>query len=357
MKKMATRTKWLALALAGVLALAAGCGNSAAPAGEESKSKELNVFNWSNYLPESVIKQFEKESGIKVNYSTYSSNEEMLAKLTASNGVYDVAVATSYMVDIMSKQQLLDPIDLNKVPNFSNIGPDYVKKAFDPKNEFSIPYLAGNIVLAVNTDKVKTPVTSYADLWKPEFKNSVVVVDDMRGLIGMTNQMQGKSMNETDDAVLQKSKSMLVDLLPNIKAFDSDSPKTLLINGEATVGLVYGAEAALAQKEVPAIKAVYPKEGVILWMDNFVIPKGAKNKENAEAFMNFLLRPEISAEISKEIPYTNPNIKAQELLDDSIKKDPIIYPTKEDLQRGEYAGDVGDKISQLDRIWNELKSH
>lgn len=338
--------------------MTAGCGSNGGgsenAAGE--KATELNVFNWSNYLPESVIQQFEKESGIKVNYATYSSNEEMLAKLTASNGLYDVAVATSYMVDIMRKQDMLEKLDLQKVPNFSNLGQDYLKKEFDPNNEFSVPYLAGNIVLTYNADKVKEPITSYQDLWKPEFKNSIVVVDDMRGLIGMANQMQGKSMNETDPAVLEKSKQMLKELLPNIKAFDSDSPKTLLISGEATVGFVYGAEAALAQSEVPAIKSVYPKEGVILWMDNFVIPKNAKHKEAAEEFINFLLKPEISAAISKEIPYTNPNEKAKALLDESIKKDPIIYPTEADLKRGEYAGDIGENMTTFDTIWNELKS-
>ncbi len=350
--------KWktcLSLLTTGALLLMAGCGSDSA-ANSDSKPKVVNVFNWSNYLPEEVIKQFEQESGIKVNYSTYSSNEEMLAKLTASSGVYDLAVATSYMVDIMRKQQLLEPIDLTKIPNFQNIGEDYVNQAFDPNNENSVPYLAGNVVIAVNTDKVKTPIDSYADLWKPEFKNSLVVVDDMRALIGMTNQMQGKSMNETDPAVLAKSKQMLKELLPNIKAFDSDNPKSLLINGEASVGFVYGAEAALAQKEVPAIKAFYPKEGVILWMDNFVIPKDAKNKEAAEAFINFLLKPEVSAAISKEIPYTNPNKKAKELLDKAITDDPIVYPTEADLKRGEYAGDLGDKVTEYDRLWNELKS-
>ncbi|MGE5702854.1 MAG: ABC transporter substrate-binding protein, partial [Clostridia bacterium] len=129
-----------------------------------------------------------------------------------------------------------------------------------------------------------------------------------------------------------------------------------LISGEATVGFVYGAEAALAQSEVPAIKSVYPKEGVILWMDNFVIPKNAKHKEAAEEFINFLLKPEISAAISKEIPYTNPNEKAKALLDESIKKDPIIYPTEADLKRGEYAGDIGENMTTFDTIWNELKS-
>ena len=323
------------LLLGSILTACGGSGTpSSTPAGSQQAnsgenkntggelSEELNVFNWSEYLPASVIDKFEQEFNVKVNYSTYSSNEEMLAKLSVSSGSYDITVASDYMVDLMRKQGLLEPIDYSNIPNMKNIGPEFLNKPFDPEGKFSVPYMWGNVVIAVNTDKVKFPVEGYKDLWKPELKNSLVVLDDSRTLIGIANKLQGKSMNETDPQVLEKTKQMLIELKPNIKAFDSDSPKTLLITGEVAAGVVWGAEASLARRENPAVKTVLPKEGMQLWQDNFVIPKGAMHKKTAEVFMNFILRPEISAEISKEFPYANPNLAAHEFIEKAILEDP-----------------------------------
>ncbi len=353
----------LVLALGAVLSACGGSGaadetNAGGPGGgtqEETLSKQLNVYNWSEYLPQSVLDQFEQEYGVKVNYTTFSSNEEMLAKITAGASGYDVTIASDYMVDIMRKQGLIEPIDMNHIPNLKNIGESFLSKPFDPENRYSVPYMWGNVVIAVNTDKVKTPVKSYEDLWKPEFQNSLVVVDDMRTLIGIANKMQGKSMNETDAAVLEKSKKMLMELTPNIKAYDSDSPKTMLINGEASAGIVWGAEASLAHKENPAVKTVLPEEGMQLWQDNFVIPKGAPHKKTAEVFIDFILRPEISAEISKQFPYANPNTAAHKLIDQAILDDPAVYPPEEEVAKGENLIDLGEATRDYDRIWSEIK--
>lgn len=324
---------------------------------ESGLSKELNVFNWSEYLPKSVIEKFEQEYGVKVNYSTYSSNEEMLAKLSVNSSSYDISVSSDYMADLMRKQGLIEEIDFNNVPNIKNIGAEYLHKSFDPEAKYTVPYMWGNVVIAVNTEKVKFPIESYQDLWRPELKGSLVVLDDSRTLIGIANKLQGKSMNETDPAVLEKTKQMLIDLIPNIKAFDSDSPKTLLASGEVSAGVVWGAEASLARKENPAIKTVLPKEGMQLWQDNFVIPKGSPHKKTAEAFINFILRPEISAEISKEFPYANPNKAALPLIDPAILNDPAVYPPKEELAKGENLTDLGDAAKDFDRIWSEIKLH
>jgi len=355
------------LLAAGILAACSGDGTSPATStsspgqAEESQSAggelsgELNVFNWSEYLPASVIQKFEEEYKVKLNYSTYSSNEEMLAKLSVSSGNYDIAVASDYMVDLMRKQGLLEEIDFSHIPNIKNIGAEFLNKPFDPEGKLSVPYMWGNVVIAVNTDKVKVPIESYRDLWRPELRNSLVVLDDSRTLIGIANKLQGKSMSETDPQVLEKTRQMLIELKPNIKAFDSDSPKTMLATGEATVGVVWGAEASLARRENPAVKTVLPKEGMQLWQDNFVIPKGAKNKRLAEEFINFILRPEISAEISKDFPYANPNIAAHELIDKEILEDPAVYPPSEELAKGEYLIDLGQAAVEFDRIWSEIK--
>ncbi len=349
---------WLLSVILVLSSLAVACGQTkteeAASSGNQLE-KELNLFVWSEYFPEETLRQFENEFHVKVNYSTYSSNEEMMAKLSVDSSMYDISVASDYMADAMRKKEILEPIDFNNVPNSKNIGKEYLNLSFDPEGKYTVPYAWGTVVIAVNTDKVKFPVESYKDLWRPEFKNALVVLDDPRTLIGVANKLQGKSMNETDPAVLEKTKQMLVELKPNIKAFDSDSPKTLLVSGEVSAGLVWGAEASLARQSNPAIKTVLPKEGMQLWQDNFVIPKGAKHKKAAEAFINFILRPDVDAAIAKVYPYATPNIEARKLLDPAILEDPANYPPKEEIEKGEYLADLGEATTLFDRIWSEIK--
>ncbi len=317
--------------------------------------KALNVFNWSEYLPQSVIDKFEDRYNIKINYNTFSSNEEMLAKIIAGGSNYDIAVASDFMVEIMIKQGLLDEINKDKLSNLQNIGKDFMNLPFDPENKYSIPYMWLAGIIAYDASKVSEPVTGYSDLWRSEFKESLAVLDDPRVIIGMIMKKNGYLLNETSDEALKKAKEDFVLLQKNIKAYDSDSPKTLLINGEAKAIFAWGAEGSLAKRNNENVKLVIPKEGLFLQQDNFVIPKGAKNIEEAELFMNFIMEPEISAEISYSFPYGNPNIEAYNLIDPSIMNDPAIYPPTEDLKKGEYLRDIGDKVKLIDEIWNEVK--
>lgn len=329
-----------------------GCSDK--EAGGKSNEKVLNVFNWSEYLPDSVIKKFEEETGIKVNYDTYSSNEEMLAKLSAGNAGYDISVASTYFIEIMIKQGMLAKINKENIPNIKNIGADFLSTSADPDDEFSVPYMWGKAVIVVNEDLVEKEVTSYADLFDPEFKNNLVVLDDVRSIVGTMLAMLGYSQNSTDEKELEEAKQKLLELKPNIKAFDSDSPKTLLVSGEVKGGIVWGAEATLAAQENPAIKTIFPSEGLNLWQDNFVIPKDAPHKENAEKFIDFILRPEISKEISMDYPYGNPNVEAVKLLPEDIRKS--LEVPSEILEKGEYNIDVGEATKIYDRIWSEIKN-
>jgi spermidine/putrescine transport system permease protein len=316
---------------------------------------QLNIFNWSEYLPESVIHKFEQAYNIKVNYSTFSSNEEMLAKLMAGGSQYDLVVASDYMVEILTKQNLIQEIDIDNIPNFKNLTSESLNKPFDPGNKFSVPYMWGDACIAVDTSKVKTEIRSLADLWKPELRNSIVVLDDQRAIIGMALKKLGYSINETSEKALAEAKKALQELQPNIKAYDSDSPKTLLINGEAKVGFVWGAEVSLARRENPNIIPVLPLEGLFLQQDNFVIPAKARQKRAAEQFINFILEPEISVEISDEFPYANPNKEAHKLMDPELLADIAVYPPEEEVKRGEYLKDIGQAIQLFDRIWSEIK--
>ncbi|MCB2361199.1 extracellular solute-binding protein [Clostridium estertheticum] len=316
----------------------------------------LNVFNWSEYLPQSVIDKFEQTYNIKVNYSTFSSNEEMLAKLMAGGGNYDLTVASDFMVEILSKQELITPINKSSLTNLNNIGPQYLNLPFDRGNKYSVPYMWLAGVISYDSSKIpEGTIKGYKDLWKPEFKNSLTVLDDERVIIGMTLKMLGYPLNETSPAALQKAKEALIKLQPNIKSYDSDSPKTSLINGESKAMFAWGAEGNLARLENPNIKYVIPREGLFLQQDNFVIPKAAKNVKAAELFINFIMQPEISAEISHKFPYGNPNTAAYKYIDKKILDDKAVYPPKEVVKKGEYLKDIGKSVTDLDKIWTEVK--
>lgn len=350
-------TKKISIILASLFLIVSTMGYGFWSAGKKIAPKEvLNVFNWSEYLPQSVIDKFEETYNIKVNYSTFSSNEEMLAKLMAGGAQYDIAVASDFMVEILIKQCIIQEVNKDNLPNLKNIGSQFLNLPFDKGNKYSVPYMWLAGIIAVDTSKVpEGAVTSYADLWKSDFKNSITLLDDERVIIGMTLKKLGYSLNETSPEALAKAKEELKKLQANVKAYDSDSPKTSLINGESKMIFAWGAEGSLAKRENPNIKMVIPKEGLFLQQDNFVIPKNAPNVKAAELFMNFLMEPEISAEISQAFPYGNTNAAAYPLIDKSIMEDEGIYPPEEELKRGEYLKDIGDSIKLYDEIWSAVK--
>lgn len=328
-----------------------GCGGK--QTGKSSNDKVLNVFNWSEYLPSQVIKDFEKETGIKVNYGTYSSNEEMFAKLSTGKGQYDLAVASLYYVDVLIKEGLLEEIGTENIPNIKNIGKEFLGTYADPNDQYSIPYLWGEELIVINTDLVDKEVTSYKDLLDPIFKNSLVVLDDPRSMMGAALAVLGYSPNSTNEKEIEEAGEWLKKLKPNIKVFDGDNPKSLLVSGEVKGGVVYGAEASLAIRENKALKKVYPEEYLSLWQDNFVIPKGAANKENALKFIDYILRPEVSKEIVMDYPYANPNVEALKLLPEDVLKE-VEIPAEE-VKRGSHAFDVGEATVIYDRVWSEVK--
>ncbi len=333
-----------------------------APAVPKVTSKELNLYGWSEYIPQDLLDAFSQEYGVKVNYDTYASNEELLAKLQAGATGYDVIIPSDYMVTVMSKLGLLEPIDLNHIPNFANIDDQFKSPPFDPGNKYTVPYQWGTVGIAVNTDKVKKPITKFADLWDPMFKNKLVVLDDEREIIGMALVMLGYDKNSTDPAQLEAAKNKLLELKPNIKLYDSDSPKTALLSGEAIAGVIWNGEASLAYHENPAINYVLPEEGCGVWYDNLAIPKGAPHKDAAEAFLNWVLRPEMSILITRDFPYSNPNKAALELLAKTKPDDykaymdfPATNPPADALKKCHRITDVGDATTLWDKTWTEIK--
>lgn len=325
--------------------------------GNTTAQKEtLNIFTWSEFLPESVVEEFEREYNVNVNYMTFSSNEEMLAKLMGGNVPYDLIITSDYAIEIMIKQNLVQQLDRSNIPNIENIDEKVTNLDFDPENKYSFPYMWGGNYIVVDRSKIDKEITSFEDLWDPQFKNSMVVLDDPRVMIGVALQKNGYSINTKNPEELEKAKEDLIALMPNIKAFDSESPKTLLINGEASIGYVWGTEAYLAKLENPNLETVLTKEGVVPQYDNFVVPKTAKNKALAEKFINYIYDPHVSLQVSEEFPYANPNKEAQKLMAKEKLEDIAIYPPREAVEKNELIKDVGDATKLYDDIWTQVKN-
>jgi spermidine/putrescine transport system substrate-binding protein len=350
-------------------AVEAATATPAAPAATATlikpTSTEMNLYGWSDYVPQQLLDDFTAQYGIKVNYDTYSSNEEMLAKLQAGASGYDLVIPSDYTVTIMRKQDMLEPIDLTQIPNFANLDPRFTNKEYDPGNKYTIPYQWGTTAMVYDKSKVPFEPKSWADLWDPKFKGKLVVLDDEREVPGMALQVLGFDKNSTDPAQLEQAKQKLIALKPNILLFNSDDPETSILTGETWAGLVYNGNAALAKQQATNpddIQYICPTEGCGLWFDNLAIPKGAPHPDAAMAFLNFMLEPKESILITKEFPYSNPNAAALEYLKTS---DPTTYdaymnfsatnPSPEFLAHAVEVQDVGDATTLYSKLWTDFK--
>lgn len=343
----------LLVSVALLSALLTGCGKEA---GEESKG-ELNVFIWTEYVSESAIQAFEQETGIKVNVSTFSSNEDMLAKFKSeAEGTYDVLLPSDYAVEYLIAQDKLMGLDKTKLPNIENINSAFLNPSYDEGNKYSMPYEGGVACIAVNKAKVDKEITSYDDLFDPSLKGQLVVLDDYRAVIGMTARSMGYSMNETDDAKLSEIQDKLLTLKDNIKLYDSDSPKSALISGDCTVGMIWSAEIALSMDENPDIDIVYPEEGAYVFLDNWVIPKGAKNADNAHAFINYMMSAEAAKMNIEDFPYLCPNDAALALMGEEYTDNISKNVPSEVVASGEYIKSLdSDTLAKYDEMWTKLK--
>lgn len=322
----------------------------------DKDSREVNILNWSSYIPGNVILEFERETGINVNYGTYSSNEELLAKVSvAKEGTYDLVFPSDYMVEVMIERGLIEKIDKNKLSNLKNINENFMGLEYDVNNSYSIPFLAASTVIAVNREVVKDEIKSYNDLLKLEYKNEIVLIDDQRIIIGMALLANGFEMNSVNERELKIAKNWLLKLKKNLKAYDSDSPKNFLISKEASIAVLWNAEGALARNNNSNIEIIFPNEGVALSIDNFVIPKGAKNEDELYEFINYILRADVMKKIIESYPYKNVNRETDNLLGWEYISNPAANISDEIIDKGLFVENIGDKIMLYDRIWAEIK--
>lgn len=343
------KLSWIsALALCGFVFSFSGC--------EKASEKRLNLYAWSEYVPQGVIDAFESETGIKVSMQTFSSNEEMLAKMLTGGGSYDLIQPSEYMAEALIAEGLLEPLDHAEIPNLKNLAPEFRALPFDPGNKFTVPWMAGTVGIVVNTELIAEPVQTYADVFQEKHRGKIVVLDDAREVATWALATLGHDINDITDETLAKAKELMATWLPLVKVYDSDSPKTALLNGDVALGIVWNGEGALLLGESDKFEWVLPKEGAHMFVDSLAIPKGAKNPEAANAFMNFILRPEISAMISEEFPYLNPNQAARQILSAEQLSNHASFPTAEEMETLGTFRDIGEKGAVIDEIFTSLKA-
>jgi len=339
-------------------------------------SKTLNLFVWAEYVPQDMLDCFQEVYGIKINRSEFSSNEEMYAKLAQGSSQFDLTQPSDYIIEVMIRTGILDKFDKNQLPNLKNIVPELAHVPGDPNGDYIVPYEAGTESIVYNADTVKDPPLSWKDLWKPEFTDRMVFVDDPRYVIGAALLAEGKDPNTTNPDDLKAIKPKLAELLKGVKLFDSDSPKSALIAGDVDLGYVFNGEAFLAAKENPAFKYVYPKEGTFLWQDGFGLVKEAPHPDAAYAWLNYMLQPDVFWLMLRDFPYTNPNQAALDYaknatfkvkdadgndvspaeLYEAYMQSNITNPPADVWKNGINIKDVGDVLPEYDNLWTEVKS-
>jgi len=319
--------------------------------------KILNVYSWASYIPESVIREFEAETGIRVNHSTYPSNEVLYAKLKANpTAGYDVIVPSTYFINRMVKQDLLQKIDHKKIPNIRYIDPGFLQKNYDPKNDYSIPFLWNVTGIVVNKKfHQHDRIESWQDLWNAKYQDQLLILDDTREAFSAALLSLGASVNEKRPEIIQKAYQKLKALKKNIKLFNLDTQRSIYLDEDITLGMAWNGDIFLAGLENTNLKFVFPKEGFIIALDNLAIPKNAKHVEYAHQFINFLLRPAVAQKVSLETGFSTANLGAIKLLPLNVRQSPVLYPDAATLEKGYILEDVGEAAKLYEQYFELLK--
>lgn len=312
----------LVLALVMVMSLTlglTGCGSS-------GTNGVVNVYNWGEYIDEDLLTKFTEETGIKVNYETYADNESLYSKLSSGSADYDVIIPSDYMISRMISEDMLEPLDFDNIPNFQYIDDAYKGLEYDPDNQYSVAYTWGTVGIIYNTTMVDYVPDSWSVLWDEDLSGQILMFSNSRDALGIALKYLGYSQNTTDPAQITEATDLLIQQKPLVQAYVMDQIFDKLEGGEAAVGPYYAGDAITMIEENPDLAFVVPKEGTNLFVDAMCIPKGAQNKENAEAFINFLCDPENMAQNIEYIAYSSPSSAARELLSDDLKNSDICYP-------------------------------
>lgn len=338
-------------------AVLTGCGSSS-----DGENGQVIVYNWGEYIDSETIEMFEAETGIKVVYDEYETNEIMYPKVESGAASYDVVCPSDYMISKMIANDLLAEINFDNIPNAKkNIGAQYFEqsKGFDPENKYSVPYCWGTVGILYNKTMVDEPITKWSQLWDEKYADNILMQDSVRDAFMVAEKLNGFSMNTLDSDELETAKNSLIEQKPLVQAYVVDQVRDKMIGGEAAIGVIYSGEAIFTQRENPDLEYVIPEEGTNVWIDSWVILKDAPNKENAEKFIDFMCRPDIALMNFEYITYSTPNMAAKELIEDEdIRNSDIAFPDLSlynNLETFSYLGEDGDAL--YNELWKEVKSN
>lgn len=354
-RELVRRAAALGLGLPAIGAMMAACGErKPAAASEEALGEvepELAIYNWSDYVAEDTITNFEKEFGVRVRYDTYESNEELLARIGTGGAHYDLIMPTNYAVALLAAQGALLPLKRRYLTNLTNLAPTFLNPVFDPDNVHSVAYQWGTTGFAYRSDKLAGTPDSWGIFLDAAYRGRMTQMDDMRDAIGAWLRYRAKSLNSVQVDELALARSDALAARRNLKAYISAQVKGQLVSGDVWVAQLWNGDTAQAQAQEAAIRYVLPREGCAIWTDSMVVPLDAPHPRAAHEFINYILRPGVGAAISNATGYGSPN---QAALPQVAR--PIPFPTAEEFQRLEYERDLGDASALWQQIWAELKS-
>ena len=337
-----------------------GCGQS--PTTESSPSaspadpaNELYYFTWSDYVDQHLLDEFQGRTGVKVVVDTFSSNEELLAKVQSGAAGYDVVTPSDFMVSIMARQGLLAKLDHDRIPNYQLIEPFLKNLPFDPEQQYAIPYFWGTVGIGYDSAILPTPPTSWDILWDTRFKGRISVLNDQREVFGMALRSLGYSLNSTDPRQIEEAKEKLIAQKPLVKTYTSESFDHLLVTGDIVLAHAWGGPVARAMRERPAIQYVVPREGGTIWTDCLVLLASSPRKSIALDFMNYLVDTAVAQATSERLLFASANRMVKDRVEPSVRNNPAVYPPEEVVARMEWMTDPGEAIQYYDRAWTELK--
>ena len=326
--------------------------------------EEITVYNWGQYISDGtddsldVIAAFEEETGIHVNYITFDSNESMYTKLKTGGASYDVIIPSDYMIAKLIEEDMLEPLDFSNIPNYVGIDEAFRDQAYDPENTYSVPYTWGTVGLIYNRQYVSDEdAQSWSCLWNSKYAGKILMFDNPRDAFAIAESILGYSLNTTDEAELRQCADLLAQQKPVLQAYVMDQIFDKMQRGEAWIAPYYAGDYLTMVEENPDLGFSHPQEGYNIFIDAMCIPKGCQNKAGAEAFINYLCRPDISAANLDYIGYSTPISAAKEYMDEEVISSPVSYPDDETLARSESFSALPVQATQtMNDLWLTVKT-
>lgn len=343
--------KALSLLLCAVIAL------SLVPVASQAEGV-VNVFNWEDYIDPAAIELFTEETGIQVNYMRFTTNEDMLVQVRSNPSAFDVVFPSDYAIERFVKEDLLMELDFDQIPNAVNIMDWLQNPAYDPGHKYSVPYMWGTVGILYDTTRVNGEITSWEVLFSEDYKGEVFMLDSFRDSMGLALKYLGYSMNTRNPLELQEATDLLVKQKTDgiVKAYQVDETKDKMIAGEGIMGVMWSGDAQYAISRNENLAYVVPDEGSNVWVDGMVVPKEARNPENAMKFIDFMSRPDIAVMNCEYIEYSSPNKAAVELMGEEYINNATINPPQEVIDRCEFFNDVQDFIAIYNGMWGQVKN-